>query len=80
MNTGKLTNPFQCWAELVRGLRQRFVAELGEQRPFSPYRDQVLDELSEMTTLCVSLSATLQHLHQHDEKAFDAFLKALETS
>jgi hypothetical protein len=73
-------NPFAAWGESVRGLRDRFTTELGEERPFSPYRDDVLDGMAEMTALCKSLGVSLQRLQQHDAKAFDAFVRALETS
>jgi hypothetical protein len=80
MDIGKLMNPFATWVDLARGLRDRFVIELGEERPFSPYRDDVLDELAEMITHCESLGVSLQRLHQHDPEVFDAFVRALEMS
>ena len=75
-----MTNPFQIWAGLGRGLRDNFVAELGEQKPFSAYTGEILGMLAEMTTRCDHLGMALQRLQEHDAAAFDAFLRALERS
>jgi hypothetical protein len=78
MDIGKLANPFHTWAELARGLRCRFLAEVGDDP--SPHATQVLAELAEMITRCECLGISLEHMHRHDPKAFDAFLRALEGS
>jgi hypothetical protein len=80
MDMSTLANPFKVWAELARGLRDRFVAELGDERPFSPYTGEVLGELAAMITRCEHMGVSLQHLHEYDAEAFDAFVRALETS
>jgi hypothetical protein len=78
VDIGKLANPFHVWAELARGLRQRFLAEVGDEP--SPHAAEVLTEMSEIVRRCQCLGISLEHLHRHDPKAYDAFLRALETS
>lgn len=40
-----IANPFRTWAELARGLRDYFVDELGDKRPYSPYDEISLQEV-----------------------------------
>jgi hypothetical protein len=73
-------NPFAVWAELACGLRDRLVSELGDERPFRPYAGELVGELAAIITRCQHLGVALQHLFEHDPKAYDAFLRALERS
>jgi hypothetical protein len=73
-------NPFSTWAELVRGLRDRLVSELGDERPFSPYAGEILGGLAELSTRCEHFGTALQRLQGNDPKTFDAFVRALEKS
>jgi hypothetical protein len=79
MNIGDFANPFHTWAELTTGLRDRFVAELGDQA-ITPYSGEVLGELAAMITRCEHMGIKLERLNQSDPKAFDAFVRALERS
>ena len=72
-------NPFRTWAELARGLRYRFVTELGDARP-SPYATQVLAMLAALGTHCGHLGQAFAELGQKDPAALEAFLRALEKS
>jgi hypothetical protein len=80
MDMTTLANPFHVWAELTRGLRDRFVAELGNERPFSPYTAEVLGSLAAMITRCEHMGTLLGRLHENEPKDFDAFVRALEKS
>jgi hypothetical protein len=77
---GTVVNPFRTWAELVRGLRDRFVAGLGEERPVSAHAGEVLGQLAALATRCDHMGATLQRLQDGDPAAFDAFVEALRNS
>jgi hypothetical protein len=79
MSIGDFANPFCTWAELVRGLRDRFVAELGDQA-VTAYSGEVLGELAGLITRCEHIGVRLERLNQNDPKAFDAFVRALEKS
>ena len=78
--TGTLINPFRTWAELVRGLKDRFVAGLGQERPVSPHAGEVLGQLAALATRCDHMGAMLQRLQDGDPEAFDAFVEALRNS
>lgn len=78
MDMSTLSNPFRVWAELARGLRDRFVAELGEQPPTSSA--EVVDDLAFVIAHCEHLGSALRRLQEKDGKAFDAFIRALEGS
>ena len=78
--TDTVINPFRVWAELVRGLRDRFVAGLGQERPVSAHAGEVLGQLAGLATRCDHMGATLQRLQDGDPEAFDAFVEALRTS
>lgn len=80
MDMTTLSNPFRVWGEVARSLRDRFAGELGSQKNYSPYRDEVLDEMATIIKSCEQLGRSLQHLQQHDPQAFTAFLRALEDS
>lgn len=75
-----IANPFRTWAELARGLRDRFVGELGDKRPFSPYAGEVVGMLAANITHLEHLSVSLGRLQEKDAEAYDAFLRALEKS
>lgn len=74
-----LANPFRIWTELARGLKDRFVKELGEQ-PRSAYSGEVLGMMAALVTHCQHLGSSLQRLSESDPEAYDAFLRALEKS
>ena len=78
MDTTEVMNPFRVWSELARGLLDRFVAELGNER--SPYTGEMLGQLAGIITHSQHLGASLERLRQHDPKAYEAFLRALEGS
>ena len=80
MMTGNLINPFYTWVILTRGLRDRLVKELGDERPFSPYAGEMVGELAGLITRCEHLGTSLERLRERDPKAYDAFVRALETS
>jgi len=75
-----LANPFLMWAELARGLRDRFLEELGDPRPVSATTDDVLNELAVIIARCDHLGTSLHRLQQTNGPAWDAFLRALEKS
>lgn len=79
MTSGELMNPFRVWAELGKGLRDRFVAEMG-QADVTPYAGEVLGMIAALVTRCEHLGTALQRMHDHDAEAYDAFLRALEGS
>lgn len=79
MDMGTMANPFKTWAQLVEGLRDRFIANLGEEQQ-SPYTGELLGQMAAIATRCDHLSTTLSRLQVNDQKAFDAFLAALEQS
>jgi hypothetical protein len=74
------SNPFLVWAALARGLRDRFLAELGEQEERTLFASQILGKLAAMATSCEHLGISLQRLSQNDARAFQAFLRALGKS
>lgn len=78
--TGTLVNPFGVWAELAGGLRDRLVAELGDERPFNPYAGELVGELAAIITRCEHLGISLQRSQEREPKTYDAFLRALEKS
>jgi hypothetical protein len=73
-------NPFLVWAELARGLRDRFLAELGQTQESSLFANQMLGKLAAMATNCDHLGISLQRLSENDARAFEAFLRALGKS
>jgi hypothetical protein len=73
-------NPFYDWANLVKILRERYVKELGEERPLTPYAGEILGGLAEMITRCQRLGRSLEHLSESDKKSFDAFMLAAAQS
>lgn len=77
---GTFANPFRVWAELAGDLRDRLVAELGDERPFSPYAGELVGELAAIVTRCEHLGVSLQRANDRDPKTYDAFLRALEKS
>jgi hypothetical protein len=76
MDMSTLSNPFAVWAELARGLRDRFVAELGEERPTSS--EEVVDDLAFVIAHCEHLTSSLRRLQEKDGDAFEAFMRAFE--
>ncbi|HEY6371123.1 MAG TPA: hypothetical protein VIX37_11130 [Candidatus Sulfotelmatobacter sp.] len=72
-----LANPFHVWAQVARGLRDRFVAELGEKRPYSPYTGHILGMLAATITRCEHMGIAVRHLQEKDPDALAAFLRAL---
>jgi hypothetical protein len=74
-----LANPFHVWGQLARGLRDRFVAELGECEK-SAYTGEMLGKLAALTTSCEHLGLSLRRLQQNDPAAYLAFVRALEKS
>ena len=75
-----LENPFASWAEAARNLSDRFVIELGSERPFGPYVSGIVGKLEALATQCHHLSLALERLPETDPAAFEAFLRALEAS
>lgn len=61
MSLGKLSNPFVTWEELLAGLRDRFVAELGDG-PKSAHAGEVLGSLAELGKRCNFLGKRLETL------------------
>jgi hypothetical protein len=75
-----LSNPFHVWGHLARGLRDRFVAELDQNKPRTPYAAEVVGMLAGMITRCEHMGISLRRFQQNDPEAFAAFLRALEKS
>lgn len=81
MDMATLANPFHVWSELASGLRERFIAELGEEHgPLSPYASETLGNLAALVTHLRHLGLSFARLESQDKDAFDAFLRALERS
>ena len=70
-------NPFSIWAALARGLHTCVIQELTE-KPYSPYASRLLAMTQALATHCHHLSQALGDLEQRDQKAYAAFLRALE--
>jgi hypothetical protein len=79
MDMTTLANPFRIWAELARGLRERFAEELGEP-PYAQVPSEILTAIGSIAMRCDTLSASLKRLNGSDPKAYDAFVRALEKS
>ena len=81
MDMATLANPFRVWSQLARGLRDRFLVELGA--PHKPYPEptgEVLTLMAAIITRCEQTGTALHKLQQMEPEAFEAFLKALEKS
>ena len=74
-----LSNPFRVWAELARGLRERFIKELGDP-PYPQSASEILTAIASIAMRCDSLSASLKRLNTSSPDAYEAFLRALEKS
>lgn len=77
-------NPFNVWADLVRGLSDRLTAQMDAdgllvEAP-SVYAVEVANDLRGLIKQCEKIGVSLQRLRQQDPKAFDAFVRAMETS
>ena len=79
-DTGELVNPFPGLAELVRNLRDRFVAELGTDRPLSAHSGEVLGAMAALATRCDHLGSSLSRLRDNDPDSYTHFLRALGDS
>ena len=79
MEVGEV-NAFGVWAELARGLRDRLVSELGDERPYGPYAGDIVGELAALVTRFEHLGLSLRQSAQREPKTYDAFLRALEGS
>jgi hypothetical protein len=73
-------NPFRTWAGLARELTTRFVAELGDVRPLSPYAGDLLGQLAGLATRCEHLASALERTGESDQPTFEAFQRALGQS
>ncbi|HEY1897019.1 MAG TPA: hypothetical protein VGG62_12130 [Terracidiphilus sp.] len=80
MGSDTVTNPFHVWADLARGLRDRFVSELGEERPFAPQVSEIVGILAGTVTRLEHLGNALDRLSERDNEAYEAFARALEKS
>ena len=79
------SNPFETWAELTRGLKSRFIAELQLIQPpdaalLSPHSAEFVGSLAGLITECEHMSIRLHGLERHDLRAYKAFISALEKS
>jgi hypothetical protein len=76
-----LANPFRTWAELARGLHNRVMKEMGEgPQMASPDMAEFLGSLAGLATDCDRIGQYLRRVQERDPDAFNAFLRALETS
>lgn len=78
MSPGTVGNPFIVWAELARGLRGRFLAELGADK--TDWTMQVLAQMAGLITQIDHLGVALRELERRDPAGYEAFLRALEQS
>lgn len=80
MNQTIYQNPFTTWAELLRGLRVRFIREAGMQdgeAKFAPTTGQLLGAIGGLIDECESARRLLDRLERDDLDAFAAFQRAL---
>jgi hypothetical protein len=80
-----LVNPFRTWAELTRGLHDRFLAELKisanpERLDMTPHCGDFVGSLAALITQFDHLDIRLHGMVRHDPRAFEAFARALEKS
>lgn len=72
-------NPFRVWAELTRGLRDRFMKELGPE-VLEPHAGEMMGSLAALVTRCEHMSEALDRLERRSPAAYEAFLRALAGS
>jgi hypothetical protein len=73
-------NPFLTWAELLRELRNRFLAEAGliDGGVLRPRIGQFVGGLAQLVNDCEMVRQDLDDLQRNDLEAFEAFQRALE--
>lgn len=82
--TNRAMNPFNVWADLVRGLSDRLTAQMDAAgllvKAPSIYAVEVANDLRALIKDCEKIGVSLQRLSQQDAQAFEAFLRAMETA
>jgi hypothetical protein len=81
--TERAINPFHVWAELVRGLNDRFIAQLTADEGLgapSLYAVEVSSDMRALIRQCEKIGVSLKRLTELDGKAFEAFARAMESS
>jgi hypothetical protein len=80
--TERAINPFNVWAELVRGLNDRFTAQLTAEGLAAPslYAVEVSSDMRALIRQCEKIGVSLKRLSEQDGKAFEAFARAMESS
>jgi len=74
-------NPFSVLAELLRGLRLRFIAAgdyMADKNRLTPHTAEVLGGIAGLITHCEHVRQSIDRLESADPHGYEAFWRAVE--
>ena len=73
-------NPFQTWADLTSGLKDRLIQELGQNILSDPYAGELVGSLAGLITHVRHIGTLIERLRRNHSAVYDALNRALERS